>query len=564
MDGSTSLPLQLDQLPEFNALSSHFLEIESLQMRDQFANDKNRFSQFSLQAAGLQLDYSKNRINQDTIKLLCNLAAARNLPAAIKAMFNGELINQSENRPALHTALRNFSGEPVLVDGIDVMPDVQKTLKRMEEFCWSIRSQQWRGFSNKPFTDVVSIGIGGSFLGPKLASEALKPYWSKNINCHYLANIDGSDLTEILQGLNPETTLFIIQSKSFNTQETLKNANECRAWFLRNGGTQSDLGRHFTAVTANVQKATEFGISEKNIFPMWDWVGGRYSLWSAIGLPLMLTIGYKNFREMLLGAYGMDCHFKSAPLEQNMPVLMGLLGVWYVNFFNAQSHAVLPYDHYLRNLPSHIQQLDMESNGKSVDVYGRPLAYQAGPIIWGGVGSNGQHAYHQLLHQGTQFAPCDFIMPLGSHNPVDDFHTLLVSNCLSQSQALMQGKSLDKALDELSDQGYTDAQLAVLAPQKVIPGNRPSNTLYFDVSTPKTLGALIALYEHKVFVQGQIWGVNSFDQWGVELGKQLGAKVHAALLSEDDQGLKSKVDGTQFDASTQGLIEAFQAMKNKL
>ncbi len=567
MDRSThsaSIPAPLNELAEFKALSAHYNDIQPLQMADLFTEDPNRFTQLSLQAAGLNLDYSKNRINQTTISLLCDLARACNVPASVNAMFDGELINQSENRPALHTALRNFSREPVLVDGKNVMPEVQKTLKRMKEFCWSIRSQQWRGFSNKPFTDVVSIGIGGSFLGPKLASEALKPYWSKGINCHYLANIDGSDLTEILQGLNPETTLFIVQSKSFNTQETLKNANECRAWFLHNGGTKEDLSRHFTAVTANVEKAKAFGIKEENIFPMWDWVGGRYSLWSAIGLPLMLTIGYKNFREMLLGAYEMDCHFKDAPLEQNMPVLMGLLGVWYVNFFNAQSHAILPYDHYLRNLPSHIQQLDMESNGKSVDIYGRSLSYQAGPIIWGGVGSNGQHAYHQLLHQGTQFAPCDFILPLTSHNPVDNFHALLAANCLSQSQALMQGKSLQQATDELSDKEHSKEQLDILAAQRVIPGNRPSNTLYFDVSTPKTFGALIALYEHKVFVQGQIWGVNSFDQWGVELGKQLGEAVHTALLADEEQGLESKVSHGQFDASTQGLIAAFQAMKNKL
>ena len=559
MDGSTLLPLQLDQLPEFKALSSHFLEIESLKMRDMFANDKNRFTQFTLQAAGLNLDYSKNRITQTTIKLLCDLAQARNLPASIQAMFNGELINQSENRPALHTALRNFSGKPVMVDGFDVMPEVQKTLSRMKEFCWSIRSQQWRGFSNKPFTDVVSIGIGGSFLGPKLASQALKPYWSKQINCHYLANIDGSDLTEVLQDLNPETTLFIVQSKSFTTQETLKNATSCREWFLYNGGSEEDLERHFSAVTANVAKAQEFGIASEHIFPMWDWVGGRYSLWSAIGLPLMLTIGFENFREMLMGAYEMDTHFKTAPLNQNMPVLMGLLGVWYINFFDAQSHAILPYDHYLRGLPAHIQQLDMESNGKSVDTQGRQLNHQAGPIIWGGAGSNGQHAYHQLLHQGTQFSPCDFILPLTSHNPVDHFHALLVSNCLSQSQALMQGKDLQQASNELTAQDKNQAQIDVLAPQKVIPGNRPSNTLFFDKSTPKTLGALIALYEHKVFVQGQIWGVNSFDQWGVELGKQLGDKVHQSLLAE----LNSDVN-QEFDASTLGLINAFRAMKDKL
>jgi len=559
MDRSKSLPLQLDQTAEYKALSEHFLDIESLKMCDQFTQDENRFSQFSLQAAGLNLDYSKNRITSTTIELLTKLAQARNVPSSVQAMFNGELVNQSENRPALHTALRNFSGDAVMVDGKDVMPEVQKTLIRMKEFCWSIRSHQWRGFSNKPFTDVVSIGIGGSFLGPKLASEALKPYWSKQINCHYLANIDGSDLTEVLQGLNPETTLFIVQSKSFNTQETLKNAMACREWFLNNGGTKEYLARHFSAVTANVDKATEFGIAPENIFPMWDWVGGRYSLWSAIGLPLMLTIGYEHFREMLLGAFEMDCHFKQAPLEHNMPVIMGLLGVWYVNFFNAQSHAVLPYDHYLRNLPSHIQQLDMESNGKSVDIHGRSLNYQAGPIIWGGVGSNGQHAYHQLLHQGTQFAPCDFILPLTSHNPIDHFHALLASNCFSQSQALMQGKSLQQAQAELKEQGKSEEEINIIAPQKEIPGNRPSNTLYFDKSTPKAVGALIALYEHKVFVQGQIWGVNSFDQWGVELGKQLGDKVHECLLAEECMGEKMG-----FDDSTSGLIKAFRSMQDKL
>lgn len=557
MDASSLSFLPLQELASFNELSEHFSHMQSLQMTELFAQNPQRFEQLQTQAAGLTLDYSKNRITQKTMSLLGDLATSRNLQAAIKGMFKGELLNKSENRPALHTALRNFSGEPVLVDGKDVMPEVKQTLSRMKEFCWSIRSQQWRGFSNKPFTDVVSIGIGGSFLGPKLASQALKPYWSKKINCHYLANIDGSDLIETLQGLNPETTLFIVQSKSFSTQETLKNATECREWFLNNGGTTEDLARHFSAVTANVEKATEFGICSDNIFPMWDWVGGRYSLWSAIGLPLMLTIGVENFMQFLQGAYEMDCHFKNAPIEENMPVIMGMLGVWYVNFFDAQSHAVLPYDHYLRGLPAHIQQLDMESNGKSVDTLGRKLSHQAGPIIWGGVGSNGQHAYHQLLHQGTQFAPCDFILPLSSHNPVDSFHALLTSNCLSQSQALMQGKNLQQAQAELKAVGKTQAQIDILAPQKVIPGNRPSNTIFFDKSTPKTVAALIALYEHKVFVQGQIWGVNSFDQWGVELGKELGGKVHDALLAEETQA-------AFFDGSTQGLINAFRGMKDKL
>lgn len=557
MDQSVYPPLSFEQKSEFDALIKHFSDVSMLHMEALFKQEPNRFEHFNVSAAGLNLDYSKNRITQQTIDLLCELAESCNIQQAIERMYSGVAINKSENRPALHTALRNFSGEPVLVDGQDVMPEIKKTLNRMRDFCWAIRTQQWRGFSNKPFTDVVSIGIGGSFLGPKLASESLKPYWSRKINCHYLSNIDGSDLTETLQGLNPETTLFIIQSKSFSTQETLKNANACRDWFLDNGGCEVELARHFSAVTANVEKAMGFGIAEKNIFPMWDWVGGRYSLWSAIGLPLMLTVGYENFRQMLEGAHEMDVHFKTAPLQQNMPVLMGLLGVWYINFFNAQSHAILPYDHYLRGLPSHIQQLDMESNGKSVDMFGRKINYQAGPIIWGGVGSNGQHAYHQLLHQGTQFAPCDFILPLMSHNAVGDFHALLVSNCLSQSQALMQGKTLEQAQAELAEQGLSDAEMAILAPQKEIAGNRPSNTIYFDKTTPKTVGALIALYEHKVFVQGLIWGVNSFDQWGVELGKQLGHKVHDAL-----QACESVDNG--FDSSTQGLIAAFRAMKNKL
>lgn len=556
MDNSASS--LLTSLPEYQALKQHFDDILPLKMRDQFNQFPDRFASFTLSAAGLTLDYSKNRITSKTLELLMDLARARGLPTAITDMFQGQLVNRSEHRPALHTALRNFSEEPVLVDGKDVMPEVRATLTRMKEFCWRIRNQHWRGFSNKPFTDVVSIGIGGSFLGPKLASQALKPYWGKKISCHYLANIDGSNLTEVLQGLSPETTLFIVQSKSFGTQETLKNATECRQWFLDNGGKETDLPRHFTAVTANVEKAKAFGISEDNIFPMWDWVGGRYSLWSAIGLPLMLTIGHENFRQLLQGAYEMDCHFKNAPFEENMPVIMGLLGVWYVNFFDAQSHAILPYDHYLRGLPAHIQQLDMESNGKSVNILGGKLDYQAGPIIWGGVGSNGQHAYHQLLHQGTQFAPCDFILPLMTHNPVDHFHELLVSNCLSQSQALMQGKSLEEAESELLKAGLDQEEVAVLAPQKVIPGNRPSNTIFFDKATPKIVGALIALYEHKVFVQGQIWGVNSFDQWGVELGKQLGDKVHAALLSESSDA------SDQFDSSTSGLIKAFRSMKNKL
>ncbi|MEC9255291.1 MAG: glucose-6-phosphate isomerase [Pseudomonadota bacterium] len=546
----------LTQSAAWKDLQEHYSRISDHHMRDWFNEDPNRFDTFQLEAAGLTLDYSKNRITEDTMSLLLSLAREQDLPAKIGAMFNGEIINRSENRPALHTALRNFGDRDIMVDGENIMPEIRETVHRMEEFCWKIRRNQWRGYTNKPFTDVVSIGIGGSFLGPKLASSALKPYWDSRLNIHYLANIDGSHITEILKRLDPATTLFIIQSKSFGTQETLKNANACRQWFLDNGGTEGDLCKHFTAVSSNVEKATAFGISEENIFPMWDWVGGRYSLWSAIGLPLAQAIGIDNLRDLLRGAYLMDEHFRTAPLEHNMPVIMALLGIWYVNFFGVNSHAILPYDHYLRSLPAHLQQLDMESNGKSVTIDGSKVNYNTGPVIWGGVGTNGQHAFHQLLHQGTHFSPCDFIMPMNSHNPIDNFHAMLVSNCLSQSQALLQGKSEDEAIEELVALGMSKAEAMVLAPHKVIPGNRPSNTLYFPKSTPQVVGALIALYEHKVAAQGMLWDVNSFDQWGVELGKKLGNKVLDALESQ------SAPDG--FDGSTNGLINAFHRMQKLL
>ena len=537
-------------------LQAHFDSIHDTHMMEWFGQDPERFNTFNTEAAGLHLDYSKNRITPETLSLLFKLARERDLPSHIGAMFNGEVVNPSERRPVLHTALRNFSDREIYVDGKDIMPEVRCTVQRMEEFCWKIRRNQWRGYTNRPFTDVVSIGIGGSFLGPKLASSALKPYWDSRLNIHYLANIDGSHITEILRRLDPATTLFIVQSKSFGTQETLKNALACRDWFLNNGGTEEDLGKHFTAVSSNVEKATEFGILEENIFPMWDWVGGRYSLWSAIGLPLALAIGIDNFRELLHGAHEMDEHFRTAPLESNMPVIMALLGVWYVNFFGVNSHAILPYDHYLRSLPAHLQQLDMESNGKSVTIDGKPVDYQTGPVIWGGVGTNGQHAFHQLLHQGTHFTPSDFIMPMNSHNPIDHFHAVLVSNCLSQSQALLQGKSYDIALQELLDKGMSQEEAEDIAPHKVIPGNRPSNTLYFPKSNPRTVGALIALYEHKVAAQGMIWGVNSFDQWGVELGKVLGGKVLGALTDINSDA--------EFDASTSGLVKVFHDMQGQL
>ena len=546
----------LQNLEIWKKLQQHFSSIQQQHMLDWFKQDNQRFDRFNMTAAGLTLDYSKNRIVDETMALLTNLAYERKLPEQIKALFDGELVNSSEQRPALHTALRNFSDRPVMVDGMDVMPEIRDTMNRMEEFCWKIRRKHWRGYSNKPFTDVVSIGIGGSFLGPKLASSALKPYNDNQINVHYLANIDGSHITEILKHLNPESTLFIVQSKSFSTQETLKNATACRQWFLDNGGTEADLPKHFSAVSANVKKAMDFGIAKENIFPMWDWVGGRYSLWSAIGLPLALAIGIDNFREMLRGAHDMDEHFRTAPMEQNMPVIMALLGVWYVNFFGITSQAILPYDHYLRGLPAHLQQLDMESNGKSICKDGHPIDYHTGPIIWGGVGSNGQHAYHQLLHQGTHFSPSDFIVPMRSHNPIDNFHAMLVSNALSQSQALLTGKTEQKAIEECLAAGMSESEAATLAAQKIIPGNRPSNTLYFPKSTPHSVGALIALYEHKIAAQGMIWGINSFDQWGVELGKDLGNSVLAAL--------EGNGKNTAFDSSTSGLVQAYKDMQDLL
>ena len=542
----------LTQSAEWHALSRHAEHMRDVHMRDLFDQDPERFERYFLSAASLQLDYSKNLITDETLDRLVTLARARDLPARIEALFRGDKLNTTEQRPALHTALRNLTQESVYVDGTDVMPEIRATLAQMEQFVWRVRSTQWRGFSNKPFTDVVSIGIGGSFLGPKLVSAALKPYWHGQLNCHYVANIDGSHITEVLRHINPETTLFLIQSKSFRTQETLENTKVAREWFLHNGGSEDSIGKHFVAVTANRDEAIRFGISQDNIFPMWDWVGGRYSLWSAIGLPTALTIGMDNFRALLSGAHSMDKHFRSAPLEKNLPVIMALLGIWYGNFFGAEAHAILPYDHYLRGLPAHLQQLDMESNGKCVDLDGQQLDYATGPIIWGGAGANGQHAYHQLLHQGTRLSPADFIIPLHTHNPVATHHAILFANCLSQTQALMRGKTLEEARQELIDQGYSVSEADALAPHKVIPGNKPSNTLLFERATPRTIGALVALYEHKVFVQGEIWNIDSFDQWGVELGKQLGNNILERLLQSDES------TGFDSDSSTAGLIELYR------
>lgn len=508
------------ELTTWQKLAEHKQEMAAVSMKSLFEADPSRAEKYTTQAAGWTLDYAKNRANEKTISLLTDLAKEAGLESAIKGMFSGAHINNTEDRSVLHIALRaSQAQESLMVDGVNVLAEVRATLKQMEQFVAQLHSGEWKGYSGKTITDVVSIGIGGSYLGPKVVAEALTPYKKDNIKVHFVANIDGSDITGKLKQLNPETTVFVISSKTFGTLETLSNANAARDWFLSNGGTQENVSKHFAAVSSNVKKAVDFGMAKENIFPMWDWVGGRYSLWSAIGLPVAIAVGMDNFYALLDGAHHMDEHFRTAPFEENLPVIMGALGVWYINFHNAQTHALIPYDHYLRAMPAHIQQLDMESNGKANLLNGDGVETDTGPIIWGGAGTNGQHAYHQLLHQGTRLVPVDFIAPLASHNPIGEHHTQLFANCLSQSQALMVGKTLEQAEQELRDAGATAEQVAKIAPHKVIKGNRPSNTLLTDKMTPATVGALIALYEHRTFVQGTIWGINSFDQWGVELGK---------------------------------------------
>lgn len=541
----------LTQSTTWQALSAHSQSIPH--MRELFAADPARFSKMSLSSCGLFLDYSKNRATPDTLNLLFTLAQEAKLADKIKAMFAGDIINTTEKRAVLHTALRSTAEQCIIAEGQNIVPEVQQTLDKMQQFVTSITSGQWKGYTGKTITDIVSIGIGGSFLGPKIVSQTLRPYWVTGLNCHFVANVDGTSISEKLKLLDPETTLFIMSSKSFGTQETLTNTLTAKAWFLAKGGSQSDVAKHFVAVTSNVPKATDFGIDANNIFPMWDWVGGRYSLWSAIGLPIALLVGMDNFRALLKGAHQMDTHFANAPMAENMPVIMGLLSLWYGNFFNAQSHVVLTYDHYLRGLPAYFQQLDMESNGKSVTLNGTQVDYSTGPVIWGGEGTNGQHAYHQLLHQGTALIPADFIMPLQSHHPIGEHHDQLASNCFGQTQALMQGRTLDEALTELTKSALSNEEKLLIAKHKVMPGNKPSNTLLMDKLTPETLGALIALYEHRTFVQGAIWDVNSFDQWGVELGKTLGNDVLARIGANQE--------ATSLDASSNGLINLYRRGK---
>jgi glucose-6-phosphate isomerase len=536
--------------PSWTLLKEHQAQIAAVPMREWFKTDPDRAKRYHISAAGLALDYSKNRINNETLNLLLRLADEAKLKSKIAALFSGEKINTTENRAVMHMALRSSSNQALMIDGQDIMPSVRAQIQKMQELVEAVHSGKWLGFSGKKITDIVNIGIGGSDLGPKMVCHALTPYHTHHVRCHFASNVDGTNMAEILKPLNPETTLFIVASKSFSTQETLMNALTARDWLLAKAQNNAATAKHFIAISSKLDKVKAFGIDPNNCFEMWDWVGGRYSLWSSIGLSIALAVGMDNFKALLKGAHTMDQHFYQADFKDNMPVILALLGIWYNNFFNAHSYAILPYDDYLHYLPSYLQQADMESNGKSVTKDGKPVEYATGPIIWGGVGTNGQHAFHQLLHQGTPLVPIDFIVPLHSHNPIGEHHAALYANCLAQAQAFMQGKTWDEAYDELLRSGLSAEHAKRLAAHKVIPGNKPNNMIVAEQFSPETVGALIALYEHKIFVQSVIWDINAYDQWGVELGKQLGEPILQSLL--DDNG------SNQFDSSTQSLIDKFK------
>ncbi|HRJ13687.1 MAG TPA: glucose-6-phosphate isomerase [Saprospiraceae bacterium] len=535
-------------------LLSHYEAIKLVQMRDLFAADAQRFDTFSLRFEDLLADYSKNILTTETLDLLLQLARETQLPQAIAQMFAGETINETENRAVLHTALRNRSGRPVLVNGADVMPAVHAVLTSMEQFCAQIHSGDWRGYSGERITDIVNIGIGGSDLGAVMVTEALRPYWAEGIRAHFVSNVDGTHIAETLRRVRPESTLFIISSKTFTTQETMANAYSARQWFLEAARDEAHVAKHFVAVSTNAGAVQKFGIDPANMFEFWDWVGGRYSLSSAIGLSIALTIGYEHFSALLDGLHAMDEHFRTAPLERNLPVLLALIGVWYNNFFGAETEAILPYDQYLHRFPAYFQQGNMESNGKNTDRNGQLVGYQTGPILWGEPGTNGQHAFYQLIHQGTKLIPCDFIAPAISHNPIGEHHKLLMSNFFAQTEALMKGKTAEEVRAELAAAGKSEQEIEALLPFKVFPGNRPSNSILLQQITPRSLGILIALYEHKIFAQGIIWNIFSFDQWGVELGKQLANNILPEL--QNDSLVSSH------DASTNGLINAWKEMRS--
>ena len=545
----------LVESPAWRKLIAHQKEMAGVHMRELFARDPQRFERFSLQLGGILFDYSKNRITNETMQALFELADQVDLAGRIRAMFAGEKINTTEDRAVLHVALRNRSNRPIYVDGRDVMPDVNRVLDQMRSFSDDVRSGRWRGCSGEAIHDVVNIGIGGSDLGPKMVCRALHPYSSSDVRVHFVSNVDSTDLVETLKPLRPETTLFLIASKTFSTQETMTNAHSARRWFLDAIGDECAIARHFAALSTHTKAVTDFGIDPQNMFEFWDWVGGRYSLWSAIGLSIALSIGMDRFEELLAGAHRVDTHFASTPWPQNIPVIMGLLGVWYNNFWDAQSHAILPYDQHLNYFAAYFQQGDMESNGKRVTRAGRPVETTTGPIIWGQPGTNGQHAFFQLLHQGTKLVPCDFLAAAQSHNPLGDHQHILISNYLAQTEALMRGRTPAEARAELAAAGYQGEQLDLLTAAKTFPGNRPTNSFLYPKLTPAVLGALIALYEHKIFTQGVIWDINSFDQMGVELGKQLARTILPEL--DGDQEISSH------DSSTNGLINAYKEMRHQ-
>ena len=539
----------------WNKLENHYEQMKDQHMKDLFAANPDRFEQFSLQLENILVDYSKNRITEETLSLLLDLAEECQLPAAIKSMFSGEKINETENRAVLHVALRNRTSRPILVDGIDVTEAVNDVLTRMEAFSDKVNSGEWKGYTGKRISDIVNIGIGGSDLGPVMVTEALKSYWKTGLKAHFVSNVDGTHIAETLKGLDPETTLFVIASKTFTTQETMTNAHSARAWFLETAKDEKHIASHFVAASTNKDGVAKFGIDTDNMFEFWDWVGGRYSLTSAIGLPIACVIGFDNFRQLLEGYHVMDLHFEGAPLSKNIPVVLALIGIWYNNFFGAESEAILPYDQYLHRFPAYFQQGNMESNGKYVGRDGQKVNYETGPIIWGEPGTNGQHAFYQLIHQGTKLIPCDFIAPAISHNPIGDHHTKLLSNFFAQTEALMMGKTEAEVRSELKGSGKTSEAIDALVPFKIFEGNRPTNSILIKKLTPRSLGSLIAMYEHKIFVQGVIWNIFSFDQWGVELGKQLAKNILPELEGDDNV--------TSHDASTNGLINAFKQMREE-
>ncbi len=541
---------QINQSPIWQSLNQHKKDIESISLREMFKSDPNRFNHFHIQFNDLLLDYSKHRISKETISLLVKLAKEADVEGWRNRMFEGEKINSTEHRAVLHTALRNQNISPIISDGEDVMPKIKNVLKKMRRFSEEVRSGQWKGFTGKTITSVINIGIGGSDLGPAMVCQALKAYGSKTITPYFVSNVDGADLSQALEKCNPETTLFIIASKTFTTQETMTNAFSARDWFLKAAKDNQHIKKHFVALSTNQHVVSEFGIDTENMFEFWDWVGGRYSLWSAIGLSIALYIGMDGFEDLLKGGFEMDEHFKTAPIEQNIPMMMGLLGVWYINFFDFPTHAILAYDQGLSKLAPYLQQADMESNGKFINRDGEHIDFHTGPVIWGEVGTNGQHAFYQLLHQGTEIVPADFIMPIESQYALgkdgNEHHKILLSNFIAQTQSLMLGKTYNEARAEIEKQGYEGEDIESFIPQKTFEGNRPTSSILFKKLTPKTLGQIIAMYEHKIFTQGIIWNINSFDQWGVEYGKQI-AKQVLPKLSE-------KTPTDNFDSSTNGLI----------